>query len=61
MTPNEAMVWLQVGSGIVQIGKALVSDIRGAVRHDPAADLAVLDRLDADYARRIERREADGS
>lgn len=57
VNPTEIIVWAQAGNAIFQIGKSTVSEIRAAVQSDPAADLTKLDELDADYDRRITRRE----
>jgi len=56
MDPNTVMAWIQVGSSFVPIANVLVSALRAAAARDPAADLATLDALDADYQRRIDRR-----
>jgi hypothetical protein len=57
MNANEAMVWVQVGSALVQVCATTIAKIREFAKSE-GADADQLARLDSDYLQRIQRAES---
>lgn len=56
--PASVLVYIRVGTSIVELGSAAWQTIRGALDHSDPEVLANLQRLDAEYTDRIARARA---